>query len=147
VLARKVRTFASIDSKSKLRFVQAYIYTGIARAFILFVPFNKLKKRMGNLKEESAKVVDISSYRIAKNISWSVIQASRYTPWESKCLVQALTARRMMKERGVSTTLYLGVMKNEKNEMLAHAWIRCGSYYITGGSNRYGYAVVAKFAN
>jgi len=147
VLARKVRTFASIDSRAKLRFVQAYFYTGIATAFILFVPFNKLKKRMGNLKKESDKEVDIASYRIAKNVSWAVIQASRHTPWESKCLVQALTARRMMKERGVSTTLYLGVMKNEKNEMLAHAWIRCGSYYITGGSNRYGYAVVAKFAN
>ncbi|MEG1254491.1 lasso peptide biosynthesis B2 protein [Clostridium sp.] len=147
VLARKVRTFASINSRLKLRFIQAYIYTGVARAFILFVPFNKIKNRMGNLKKESEKEVDIASYRIAKNVSWAVTQASRHTPWESKCLVQALTARRMMKERGVSTTLYLGVMKNEKNEMIAHAWIRCGSYYITGGVNRTGYAVVAKFSS
>ena len=32
------------------------------------------------------------------------------------------------------------------NEMKAHAWIRCGKMYITGG-NGAGYATVAKFSN
>lgn len=146
-LARKVKTFASIDNGRRRRFVQALLYTGMYRAFILFVPFNKLKKRMGNQKEESSKEVDINSYRTAKEVAWAVTQAARHTPWESKCLVQALTAQRMMKSRGISTTIYLGVKKSNNDEMMAHAWIRCGSYYITGGSNKQGYAVVAKFAS
>ena len=53
----------------------------------------------------------------------------------------------MLKKQGVSTTLYLGVKKDNNNQMLAHAWIRCGDYFVTGGGNRYGYAVVAKFAS
>ena len=36
------------------------------------------------------------------------------TPWESKCLVRAMTAKKMMKKRGYKTTLYLGVGKDEK---------------------------------
>ncbi len=36
------------------------------------------------------------------------------TPWESKCLVRAMTAKKMMKKRGYKTTLYLGVGKDEE---------------------------------
>ena len=42
-LARKTKVFFSIDNKLKIEFVQAFIYEGMYRAFILFVPFNKLR--------------------------------------------------------------------------------------------------------
>ncbi|HBA04063.1 MAG TPA: hypothetical protein DCW51_09000, partial [Clostridium sp.] len=63
VLTRKIRTFAILDWSIKLKFLEAYIYTGIYRILIIFVPFNKLRKRMGNVKEESPGEVDINSYR------------------------------------------------------------------------------------
>ena len=88
---------------------------------------------------------DLSEYRICNKIRRIVTTISRYTPWESLCLVQALTVQRMLKKRNISTTIYLGVNKNN-NEMKAHAWIRCGRMYITGG-NGSGYATVAKFSN
>lgn len=147
VLVRKLKTFIKIDNRTKVDFIKAYIYTGIARGFILFVPFNKLGKRMGKQKSESIEDVDVEIYKEAKRISWIVTKASRLTPWESKCLVQALTAQRLMKNQGVATTIYLGVKKGEDNAMLAHAWIRCGGYIITGGSNKHEYTVVAKFTN
>ena len=52
----------------------------------------------------------------------------------------------MLKSKNISTTIYLGVRK-EGNEMKAHAWLRCGEYYVTGGAIRDQYTVVAKFAN
>lgn len=147
VLNRKLITFIKIDNKIKLDFLVAYIYCGIARAYILFVPFKKLRKKMGKSKEESAEVVEKEIYRIAKRISWIVLQAARYTPWESKCLVQALTAQKMLKKLDISTTLYLGVNKDGENNMLAHAWLRCGEYIVTGGNQKDGYVVVAKFSS
>lgn len=147
MLIRKIKTFFMLENRKKIRFVQAFIYTGIIRAFIVFVPFNKLSKKMGNHKDESSNDVDINSYRIAKETSWAVNQAAGQTPWESKCLVQALTAQKILRRKGVPSTLYLGVKKNKDNEMVAHAWLRCGSYYVTGGYNRREYAVVAKFAS
>ena len=102
---------------------------------------------MGKVRTESLQEVDIEVIRKAKKVSWAVTTAASYTPWESKCLVQALTAQKLLKGKGISTTIYLGVKKDKNNNMLAHAWIRCGSYYVTGGINREGYAVVAKFSN
>lgn len=145
---RKIKTFLTkFDNKSKGDFIRAFIYCGIARMYILFFPFNKLKKRMGKVKAESPEVVDINTVREARNIGRTVLHAASYTPWQSKCLVQALAAQWMLKRKGISTTIYLGVKKDKQNNMLAHAWTRCGSYYVTGGYNRQGYAVVAKFAS
>jgi hypothetical protein len=147
VLFRKINKFIHMKSINKFDFLRAYIYTGIFRVFILLIPFNKLKRIMGQTRIESLEEVDMVAYREADRISWIVFKVSRYTPWESKCLVQALTAQRILKKRGISTTIYLGVKKGENSEMLAHAWSRCGKYFVTGGSNRKEYIVVAKFAN
>ncbi|MDU2673348.1 MAG: lasso peptide biosynthesis B2 protein [Clostridium sp.] len=147
LLLRKLETFIKLDNETKNGFIKAYIYTGLARAYILFVPFNKLRKRMGKVKEESADEVDKYTYKIAMHISEVVEIVSRHTPWESKCLVKALTAQKLLKEEDISTTIYLGVKKDKDNNMLAHAWTRCGKYYVTGGANKDGYAVVAKFSN
>ena len=146
VLTRKTKTFFKISNELKIEFLKAFFYTGFYRAFILFVPFNKLRKRMGSHKQESLDKVDNDTYRIARRISSRVMFVSAKTPWESKCLVQALTAQKLLKNQGISTTIYLGVRK-EGNEMKAHAWLRCGEYYVTGGAIRDQYTVVAKFAN
>ena len=145
-LFRKIKTFFKIENQDKLAFIKAFIYMGYFRAFILFIPFNKLRKRMGKIKVESPDEVEQTDYIKAKRMASIINIVAPKTPWESKCLVQALTAQKMLKKQGVSTTLYLGV-KKENNQMVAHAWTRCGNYFVTGGSNRHGYAVVAKFAS
>ena len=146
VLARKAKTFIFMNNKEKFDIIQTFFYTGVYRAFILFVPFNKLRKSMGKHKQESPDKIDNDTYRIARIIASRVMFVSAKTPWESKCLVQALTAQKLLKNQGISTTIYLGVRK-EGNEMKAHAWLRCGDYYVTGGTIRDQYTVVAKFAN
>lgn len=134
-----------ISIKEKLLFVEAFFLTGLMRAKILKVPFNKLKKELGTYNTESVEDVVLDDYKIAKTVRDVVVTISKFTPWESLCLVQAMTVQRMLKKRGISTTIYLGVNKENKN-MVAHAWIRCGQMFVTGGDGS-GYATVAKFSN
>lgn len=146
LLIRKIKTFIfKIRIKDKLLFLEAFVLTGIIRFKILRKPFNKLKEEMGTYNKESKEDVELSEYKVCKKIRWIVTTISNHTPWESLCLVQALTVQNMLKRRNISTTIYLGVNKID-NEMKAHAWIRCGKMYITGG-NGSGYATVAKFSN
>lgn len=146
LLIWKIKTFIfKIRIKDKLLFLEAFVLTGIIRFKILRKPFNKLKEEMGTYNKESKEDVELSEYKVCKKIRWIVTTISNHTPWESLCLVQALTVQNMLKRRNISTTIYLGVNKID-NEMKAHAWIRCGKMYITGG-NGSGYATVAKFSN
>lgn len=108
-------------------------------------PIEKLKVTWGTLGEDTAYEDEIRQYSYAKLVGRYVSSYARKTPWESKCLVQALTARKMMKKRHYATTLYLGVQNAQKSNLVAHAWIRSGTFYLTGGNGE-GYTIVASFA-
>ena len=147
VWVRKLNTFLfKISIKEKLLFLEAFILTGVMRFKILKIPFNKLNQQLGTYNEESSKHVDKEQYKTVKQIRSTVVHISKHTPWESLCLVQAMTVQKMLKKRGISTTVYLGVNKDTSNNMKAHAWIRCGEIFVTGGDGT-GYATVAKFSN
>ena len=83
----------------------------------------------------------------AERIGSIVSKASKYTFWKSLCLVQALTAQKLLGDKNIPTTIYLGVLKDKKNNIIAHAWTRCGKYFVTGGENNEMFTVVAKFSN
>lgn len=147
VLIRKVKSFIRIKWKDKIFFFRAFFLSGIARIVILLIPFRVVKKFLGEPKTESAYHVKVEEYRTAKKIAWAVNIASKYTPWESKCLVKAITAQKMLKVYKIYSTIYLGINKDEKNNIGAHAWLRCGSMYVTGGYEKENFKEVAKFSN
>lgn len=147
LLFRKLKKFFLLSWIQKIMLIEALCLTGIVRFSILFIPFSKLARHIGKYKEEStSKLTDIEKYKV-NNIAWSVAAVGKRTPWESKCLVKALTAQIMLKHRKISSTLYLGVAKDKQKKLKAHAWLRCGENIITGDSERSGFTVVAKFAN
>jgi hypothetical protein len=98
---------------------------------------------MGYRGEESSHELPIEQHRQVARVSQVVNKTCDKTPWKSKCLVRALTAQRILSWKKISSTLYLGVGK-EKEKMIAHAWLRCGEYSVTGGSGSQ-YGIVAKF--
>lgn len=147
VLAKKIKSFIRMSWRDKLLFFEAFILMGVARGAILFIKFNKLNKYMGKHNTESPMEVDLEVYNTAIRIRRAVLKASEYTPWESKCLVQALTVQRMLKRRKISTTIYLGVNKDTDNKMQAHAWSRVGAMIVTGGEVKDSFTQVAKFSN
>ncbi len=123
-----------------------YAYTAFYRFTILFIPSKIQQKYWGRSGEESPMEETKEHYDYCALVSKHVNRVSNKTEWESKCLVRALTARRLLMRKNITCTLYLGVGKNEKGEMVAHAWLRSGQAYVTGGNGK-DYATVAKYAN
>jgi hypothetical protein len=126
-------------------FVEAYCFLAISRMMILTVPFRRIAPWLGRTMAESPH--DASQQLVlAQKISWAVQTAGRHTPWESKCLAQAIAAKMMLRRRQIPGTLYLGLAKDEQGELSAHAWLRCGDLILTGGQNLEGYTTIATFA-
>ncbi len=124
--------------------IQAWIYSAFFRIQILYRKSDKLKDDWGIRGEESPEDAGIEEYRYAKKVSYAVNQVCNKTKWESKCLVRALTAQRLLKKKGIQSTMYLGCGLDENGNMIAHAWLRCGKMYVTGGDGKE-YAMVDKF--
>lgn len=142
IILRMIRFIRYNEHKAMT--IKAWIYSAIFRMQMLYADTKKLNRKWGIEGEESPLDISLDEYRIAKKVSYSVDQVCSKTKWESKCLVRALTAQRLLAEKGIESTMYLGVGYDENKKMIAHAWLRSGRMYVTGGDGR-GLAVVDKF--
>lgn len=139
---RRLFRFIKYNRHKRLSVV-ALFWSALFRIEILVIKPKRLRRFWGEEMKESPEEESDENYRYAVGVAYAVDRVCTRTKWESKCLVRALTAQHMLSKKGIHTTLYLGcALENEK--MIAHAWLRCGKMYVTGG-NGDGYAVVSKF--
>lgn len=131
------------DNKFKAETLLSYFYSAVFRAQILLIKPKYLQKHWGEEGKESSEDETKEIYKYAASVSRIVNRICTKTSWESKCLVRALTAQKLLKRKKIHTTMYLGC-RVEDGKMVAHAWLRCGRMYVTGGNGE-GYAVVDRF--
>jgi hypothetical protein len=141
----KFRIFLSYGYETKKLFIEAVILLGWARV-LKSLPFKKVHPSLGIRMEETPYEINESNLKILKQISYAINIMSSYTFWESKCLVQAIAAMKMLERRKIESTLYLGTSINENGKMIAHAWLRSGSIFLTGANEMEDFVVVCKFA-
>lgn len=141
------RTFRFIKyCKCRKLVLRALVLSAFYRIRILTVKPKKLHKHWGIEGEETSteeNSVDEDSYRYTYWVSYAVNRVCNRTVWESKCLVRALTAQHLLKKKGIPSTMYLGC-RTEDGKLGAHAWLRVGNKYVTGGNGE-GFSVVDTF--
>ncbi len=130
----------------KWLFVQAYAGLGVSWVLIHTLPFRWIAAHLGVCMNASPDAISPEQAAIARRVSWAVRRASQLTPWPSVCLPQAITAKALLRRHGITSTLYLGATFNETQSLMAHAWLRCGGLYVTGGPGHEHYGVMASFA-
>lgn len=115
------------------------------RLQIKFRKPDKLRRNWG-VEGEETPIDELSKeeYRYVYRVAYAVDKVCTHTPYESKCLVRALCARKMLVHKGIPCTMYLGCGYDENKKMVAHAWLRAGNVYVTGGNGSQ-YAIVDKF--
>lgn len=125
--------------------LKAFVLSAYYRFLILKKPFSEISAKIGTLGYETPQIRNTDKY--IKDVQLVVGAVCGHTPWESKCLVQALTAKKMLNRRKFNCTLYMGVALETSGEMVAHAWLRCGTVHVTGGNGFKQYAVTAIFGD
>jgi hypothetical protein len=127
-------------------FVEAMLRLFLARLLVVAFPFRILARRLGVHMRESASAHDASDDLLLHRVRWAIGAASRRAPWRCKCLEQGVAAKMMLRKRGVANTLYMGVAR-AGGAVEAHAWLRSGATYVTGGAGRERFSVVSTFAD
>jgi hypothetical protein len=146
-LYRKIIKFFRIPWPEKWLLAETLCLTGVVRLSIILLPFRWLSPMLGQHMMESPSEEEAGILDAARQVGWAVDTASRYTPWASKCLVQAIVGKVLLRQRGISNTLYLGVGQEEGEGLTAHAWLRSGNIILTGSHGRERFTVVGKFAD
>ena len=82
----------------------------------------------------------------ASEVGCAIARAARYAPFRAVCLQQAFAALLMLRRRGLSATVHLGLARElGTNALKAHAWSRCGEVPVTGGEAAPGFVAIAAF--
>ncbi|MCF6206536.1 MAG: lasso peptide biosynthesis B2 protein [Sulfurovum sp.] len=147
-MIRKFKKFTQLSTEEKKLFFEAYVTLGKMRAAILTVSFKRLTRSLEHKpKQEEVMFLNEAQMQTAKMVGRAITRAATYTPWESACLAQSLTAQKMLQKRGIPGVFYLGVAKDaeSKEKMKAHAWSQCGKSIITGGGGHEVFTVVSVF--
>lgn len=128
-------------------FIEAYVALGVARLLLLWMPFRRIARLFGLQLTEDELRGDLPPPAPAQRVARAIRAAARRTPWESKCLAQALACAWMLRRRGIQGTMYLGLHRapGDDRSMLAHAWLRTGNTILTGAAGHQQYTVVARF--
>ena len=144
-IVKKAQTFLRLNFKTKLLYIEAFLHLGRAR-YLKSISFSKVAPTLGEQMKESSYELIAADKEILANVSRAINIMSRYTIWESQCLVKAMAAMKMLEKRKIDSTLYLGTAKDENGGLIAHAWLRSGPFYITGAEVMDRFTVVSKFS-
>jgi Transglutaminase-like superfamily len=80
----------------------------------------------------------------ARWVSWAVERVGDSAGRKSACLPRALAAQAMLRRRGISSRLCLGVAR-ENGKLTAHAWVEIGQHKIVGGAEAAAFVRLAEF--
>ena len=148
---RKIRLFLQFPTRHKLWFVWCFFVSGIVRASILLLPFRWLSPHLGAhyANHQFSTVVSEEQQLLAWRIGRVTEAACKQTPWESKCLVQAILARYLLDRYEIPCVLYLGLFKPKTggDDLKAHAWLCTGPWVITGGGGHQPFKIVATYVS
>jgi len=139
--------FIEKPATDQLLYLETTFWLGVSRLAILILPFRWIAPFLGQHMASSDENDKDGDRKTEVSVSRAILTMSRHLPWESKCLVQAISGKMMLRRRQIPSTLYLGVAKKEDGDLNAHAWIRCGDRILTGARGHRQFTVVASFGD
>jgi hypothetical protein len=137
--------FMALSGRERRLFVEAVLWLSLCQLALL-LPFRWLAPHLeARMKQAPDTNLPSRMHTLVSDISQAINRAAHHIPWEAKCLVQAIAGKFMLRCRKVESTLYLGVAKESKDQLKAHAWLRCGRQVVCGGRGMACYTVISTF--
>jgi hypothetical protein len=111
-----------------------------AAAAVRFRPFAQVVQSGGKVRGPRRTV---EPRRLARMVEI----ARGKVPWRAECFESALCLRKMLRRRGIASTLHYGIGAEESGALNAHVWLSVGGEVLIGGENAAEFACVATFSN
>jgi hypothetical protein len=136
--------FLHLPGSEMLLFVKALAISLFVKIVVLMFPLRWYSKYL--VSNGCHREMLRGDEETIKRITRAIHRCSRYSPWPTRCLVDAITAKILLRQKGIGSTLYLGVNKDKRDSLIAHAWLTCGERFITGRKGHQKFVVVSSFA-
>ena len=144
-MVARLKTILRLNSRETLLLLESVFWLAAARLAVL-APFSRVAPHLGRHMTESSYSDIPDRQDHIRALGWALGVAGRQVPWNCKCLVLAIAGKKMLDRRGIPSTLYLGLAKDEESGLKAHAWLRSGREIVTGAGVSNDYTVISTFS-
>ena len=148
MMSRARDHYLALDLPGKLLLLKITVLLAYYRAAILLTSFKRLTASLRHYRSEPDFYgASTQQKQRAAHLGYLVAGAARFTPWQSRCLVQVLTLQHLMAAEKLAGRFYLGVHREASSgELSAHAWLRCGDRIVNGERGHERFTVVSIFS-
>lgn len=147
----KFQVFYQLSLEEKTWFISLYVLSGIARLAVITLPFRWIIRLLGQSVENRQLCVLASQQQLktAHRIGLITNVVSKYTPWQTKCLIQAMIARYLLGYYRIPYVLYIGIknVNRQETELKGHAWLCVGHSVITGRQGHHTFTIASSFVS
>lgn len=133
----------------KKLFLLACCLTCYCFIIVYLQPGKYLKKHLGNPLPSTALPIPENtqeSQAFATQVRLIIQRTMRCLPSNNKCLVYTLVCKKLLQQKNIPHTLFLGMRKLE-GKLVAHAWLTCGDIDIVGCEEKTCYSVIGAFTS
>jgi hypothetical protein len=145
-LLHKIATMRGLPSQTLGLFVTAIFISAAVRFTLLFLKFSRVLKWLGSANKESPEDITASQEQYLHKVKTALWLCNKYTPWNTECYVQAVTAKILLRRKCIPATVYIGFKKQASGKMTGHAWLRCGRLIVTGNKGHEAFQVHSYFS-
>ena len=147
----KILTFWRMPYRDKMMFFINFCLCGLAKAATQCMTYKHLSPYFGKSCQMliASTLISQKQIRQVMLIRRSIQIATRYTPWDSSCLTQALVAKFWCQRYQIPYLLFIGLprVNHQLMERKAHAWLTAGPITITGGQSLNTHIVLCSYSN
>ena len=130
-----IRKFFCLSFAERVSFFEALVLLYFYKVLVVIFPIKWLMRWSSftfRAVKSDPETVSTKEYQIIQSVSDGIQRAGRLTCWKkSICLINAFAAVAMLRRRGISSNVVLGVAKEEE-KLIAHAWVEYGGLGVVG---------------
>jgi len=119
---------------------------GLASVALQLLSFKQLSGLLGKQQKDLSDVEPLPQERKElAQIARSIQALQQRIPWHCTCFVQAIAGQWMLRRRGIRCRLSMGVGRDSHAQLQFHAWLRSGTFWITGKNEQDGMEEIFSF--
>jgi Transglutaminase-like superfamily len=139
---KRLHSFIRLPATQRSLLIRAALLLWATRLGLWLLPFQTLRRLLARLAPGPTRVPGTDGLS-RERVVWAVETAARHMPLANTCLTQALAAQVLLARRGYPALLRIGVVKGDKDNLQAHAWVESEGEVVIGGYELERYAHLA----
>jgi len=133
-LASKIRKWRLLSPQFKRILIKATFLSLMNEFFLKLHIYKPLKEMHQKQENTEASEINPETLKQLQHISKAMKIIEKFAPWRPKCYNRALTAKKLLSDKNITTDLHIGFRKKD-GEFDGHAWITYKGKIVTGKIN------------